>query len=71
LDHYCKTYLEELFLELPCGSAKARDAAELAYAMLIGLRTAVYFDQRIGLPRARRLFRTSILNLAESGQLGR
>jgi len=70
LDRFCKSYLEELFKESPCGPSKARGSAELAYAMLIGLRTAVYFDQRIGLPRARRLFRTSILNLANSGQLG-
>jgi hypothetical protein len=38
--------------------------------MLIGLRTAVYFDERIGLARARRLFRSSVKNLANSGQLG-
>ncbi len=69
LDRFCKTYLEELFVESPCGKSNARDSAEVAYAMLIGLRTAVYFDQRIGLPRARRLFRASILNLANSGQL--
>lgn len=70
LDRFCKMYLEELFVESPCGASKARDSAEVAYAMLIGLRTAVYFDERIGLPRAHRLFRASILNLANSGQLG-
>jgi AcrR family transcriptional regulator len=70
LDRFCKSYLEELFKESPCGASYARDSAEVAYAMLIGLRTAVYFDRRIGLPRARRLFRASILNLANSGQLG-
>ena len=70
LDRFCKTYLEELFVESACGASYARDSAEVAYAMLIGLRTAVYFDERIELPRARRLFRASILNLANSGQLG-
>ena len=70
LDRFCKTYLEELFVESPCGAPYARDSAEVAYAMLIGLRTAVYFDERIELPRARRLFHASILNLADSGQLG-
>jgi AcrR family transcriptional regulator len=70
LDRFCKAYLEELFVESPCGASYARDSAEVAYAMLIGLRTAVYFDERIGLPRARRLFHASILNLANSGQLG-
>jgi AcrR family transcriptional regulator len=69
LDQFCKAYLEELFRESPCGASRARDSAEVAYAMLIGLRTAVYFDERIGLPRARRLFRASIMNLANSGQL--
>ncbi len=70
LDRFCKAYLEELFVESPCGASYARDSAEVAYAMLIGLRTAVYFDERIGLPWARRLFHASILNLANSGQLG-
>ena len=69
LDRFCKTYLEELFMESPCGASNARDSAEVAYAMLIGLRTAVYFDDRIDLPRARQLYRTAILNLAESGQI--
>lgn len=71
LDRYCKTYLEELFVNSPCGKDKAPDSAEIAYAMLIGLRTAVYFDDRIELPSARRLFRTSIRNLANTGQLDR
>ncbi len=71
LDRFCKTYLEELFAESPCGATMARDSAEIAYAMLIGLRTAVYFDERIDLPSARRLFRTSIRNLANTGQLDR
>jgi len=70
LDRFCKTYLEELFVESPCGASKARDSAEVAYAMLIGLRTAVYFDERIDLPSARRLFHTSILSLADAGQIG-
>ena len=71
LDRFCKTYLEELFVESPCGASMARDSAEIAYATLIGLRTAVYFDERIDLPSARRLFRTSIRNLANTGQLDR
>lgn len=70
LDRFCKTYLEELFVESPCGASMARDSAEIAYAMLIGLRTAVYFDDRVDLPRARRLFRDSIQSLAQTGLLG-
>lgn len=69
LDVFCKSYLEELFRESPCGESDAQDAAEIAYAMLIGLRTAVYFDDRVDLPSARRLFRDSIQSLAQIGQL--
>lgn len=70
LDRFCKTYLEELFVESPCGASMARDSAEIAYATLIGLRTAVYFDDRVDLPSARRLFRDSIQSLGQTGQLG-
>ena len=70
LDRFCKTYLEELFVESPCGASMARDSAEIAYATLIGLRTAVYFDDHIDLPGARRLFRDSIQSLAQTGHPG-
>jgi len=69
LDRFCKSYLEDLFVESPCGASHAHDSAAVAYAMLIGLRTAVNFDKRVDLPRARRLFRASVLNLASTGQL--
>lgn len=65
LDDRCKTNLTELFKMTPNGStSNIKDSAELAYAMLIGLRTAVFFDERLGLPRARRLFRLSMLDIA-------
>jgi AcrR family transcriptional regulator len=64
LDRFCKTYLSELFEQSPCGPSRARAYAEISYAMLIGLRTAAYFDERLGLPRARRLFNDEMLNLA-------
>jgi len=64
LDRFCKTYLSELFGRSPCGSSRATDYAEISYAMLIGLRTAAYFDKRLGLPRARGLFCDEMLNLA-------
>lgn len=65
LDQRCKAHLTELFAHTPRGfAADARDSAEVAYAMLIGLRTAVYFDERLKLPEAHRLFRTSMLNIA-------
>lgn len=63
LDQFCKAYLQELF-EQSTNSGTSKDAAEVAYAMLIGLRTAAYFDQRLGLPQARRLFRAEMSTLA-------
>ncbi len=71
LDRCCKDYLTELFKQTSGDSAgtdttsRAKDAAEAAYAMLIGMRTAVYFDDRISLARARRLFRAAMLRLAD------
>lgn len=64
LDFFCKTYLSKLFEQSPCGPSRAKAYAEISYAMLIGLRTAAYFDQRLGLPRARGLFYDEMLNLA-------
>jgi len=67
LDRFCKAYLQELFEQAPCGSSRARDYAEISYALLIGLRTAAYFDRRLGIPRARNLFHDEMLNLAGFG----
>jgi len=66
IDKQCKEYLTGLFENIPSGGFKAnpKDAAEIAYAMLIGLRTAVYFDDNLTLPEALRLFRTTMLNLS-------
>jgi AcrR family transcriptional regulator len=64
LDRFCKDYLEELFLKAGCKRQEASDHAEVAYALLIGLRTAAYFDGRLDLPQARRLFHAEVLDLA-------
>jgi len=64
LDRSCKAYLRDLFRNSPCGESRAGDFAEISYALLIGLRTAAYFDKRLGLPRARRLFHDEMCNLA-------
>jgi len=64
LDLYCKAYLTELFRQSPCGQEKAEDSAEIGYSMLIGLRTAAFFDSRLKLSRARRLFHNELSNLA-------
>lgn len=64
LDRFCKSCLRDVFEQSPCGPSNARAYAEISYAMLIGLRTAAYFDKRLGLPRARRLFHNQVLTLA-------
>jgi AcrR family transcriptional regulator len=63
LDLSCKSYLEELFQQAGCKPAEASDHAEVAYALLIGLRTAAYFDGRLDLPQARRLFHATVLKM--------
>lgn len=56
-DRRCKHYLTELVSQgrsLPIGSAT--DTAEVSYAVMIGLRSAVYFDDEVELDDAHRLF---------------
>lgn len=65
LDVKCKDYLEALLEQTPCGFLPdAKDSAEVAYATLIGLRTAVYFDDEFELPDGHRLFRKAMLQIA-------
>ncbi len=64
LDRAFKKYLEALFLQSLRGSGNPRDTAEIAYSVLIGFLTAAFFDERLGLPNAHRLFRTEMLRLA-------
>ena len=62
-DRYCKAHLVRLFEggPVPASSADAaRVQAELSYAMMIGLRSAVYFDDQIKLEDAHRLFRDAL-----------
>jgi AcrR family transcriptional regulator len=64
LDRYCKNYLRDLFLQTPGGRESAEDAAEIGYSLLIGLRTAAYFDPQLKLSRAQRLFHDELTDLA-------
>jgi AcrR family transcriptional regulator len=65
LDVHCKAYLTELFDHAPRPFiSNSRDCAEVSYAMLIGLRSAVYFDDNLELSDARRLFKTTMSSLA-------
>jgi len=66
VDRFCKAYLQELFESSSCGKARARDSAEVAYAMLVGLRTASYFDERLSPRRARMVFRNEMRGRALS-----
>lgn len=61
-DMRCKAHLTEIFRAAPAvtiGSPK--DAAEISYSVMIGLRSAVYFDDDIDLADAHRLFIRSML----------
>ena len=65
LDVQCKNNLTELFSNTPKRFiASATDCAEVSYAMLIGLRSAVYFDDKFELPDGHRLFKYTISRMA-------
>jgi AcrR family transcriptional regulator len=68
LDRFCKSYLQDLFEQLPCGPLRAKACAEVSYAMLVGLRTAAYFDEQLSPEHARGLFYAEVLNLAQLGR---
>lgn len=61
IDRFCKAYLQELFEPASTGKGDARTSAEVAYAMLVGLRTASFFDETLTLRRARTMFREEML----------
>ena len=60
-DLSCKGYLARIFDDAPAlfidGS---KDAAEIAYSLMIGLRSAVYFDDDIDLEEAHKLFTNTL-----------
>jgi hypothetical protein len=61
----CKAFLRDIFASAPetvMGNAKA--SAELSYATMIGLRSAVYFDDDIDLEDAHGLFLSSMLRMS-------
>ena len=63
-DRRCKAYLADIFSESPrIFMDDARDAAELSYSLMIGLRSAVYFDDDINLADAHRLFLHATLSM--------
>lgn len=61
-DVRCKAYLAEIFRMAPAVvMGDVKDAAEISYSVMIGLRSAVYFDDDIDLEDAHRLFVRSML----------
>ena len=63
-DTRCKAHLVAIFEASPSvflGDPK--DAAELSYSLMIGLRSAVFFDDNIDLGDAHRLFLGSMLSM--------
>lgn len=65
-DAQCKAYLAYLFEQLPGHSRRdTRDTAEVAFAVLFGLRTAVFFDDDVDLPRALALFKRTLMELSD------
>jgi AcrR family transcriptional regulator len=67
-DARTKSYLEDLFRQLPGRSMfRAKDATEVAFAILFGLRTAVFFDDDLDQARALQVFKDSIGSLCGAG----
>jgi len=66
LDRFCKDYLSALFEELGESEEGAAYSAEVSYALLVGLRTAVYFDRGLSVDKAHQIFRDEMLKLAQS-----
>lgn len=65
LDVFCKTYLADMFKNTPCNFLTgARASAEIAYAILIGLRTAVYFDDSLDIKEARGLYLDAMMQIS-------
>jgi AcrR family transcriptional regulator len=63
-DARCKAYLISIFENTPAAFMNSsKDAAEIAYALMIGLRSAVYFDDDIDLKDAHRLFHASMTTM--------
>ena len=71
-DETCKSYLITLFDDAPSVLGQSsRDAAEVCYALTIGLRSSVYFDKGVGLEDAHRIFVQTMLPMCGVGAEGR
>lgn len=64
-DAQCKAYLTAIFEASPSAfMGNPRDAAEISFSLMIGLRSAVYFDEDIELDDAHRLFLGGMLAMS-------
>lgn len=63
-DMRCKAYLADMFAEAATPEHSSEDAAEVVYALMIGLRSAVYFDDTLALETAQRIFTDTARRLA-------
>ena len=71
-DETCKSFLITLFDDAPSVLGQSsRDAAEVCYALTIGLRSSVYFDKGVGLEDAHRIFVQTMLPMCGVGAEGR
>jgi AcrR family transcriptional regulator len=66
LDRLCKNYLQEMFEVLRSDTEASANSAEAAYALLVGLRTAVYFDENLSVDRAHEIFRNEITRMVNA-----
>ena len=70
-DETCKSFLVTLFDDAPSVLGQSsRDAAEVCYALTIGLRSSVYFDKGVGLEDAHRIFVQTMLPMCGVGAEG-
>jgi AcrR family transcriptional regulator len=64
-DRGLKLWLQEQFAQTPrAPDASSQNAAETAHALLIGLLTAAFFDERLGFEKAHVLFHRSLYRMA-------
>jgi len=71
-DRRMKAHLTVLFRQTPGrGGLGAEDAAELAFALLVGFYATTFFDTRLEVARARALFRADVRRLAGLPQSNR
>ncbi len=60
-DRHCKGHLARIFVQSPHTTpVNPKESAELAYSMMTGLRSAVYFDDDIDLDEAHHLFHKTV-----------